>query len=52
MNRGDEADELEGEFAEVAPHDVDEFAQEQYWELDYMELEDEEEDWKIAVLKE
>jgi hypothetical protein len=51
MSKRDELAEFEGDFAEVWPDDVGEFAKEQYWKLDYLELEDEEEEWTIAVLK-
>lgn len=52
MNREDEMDRFEVNTNEVLPKDVGFFAVEQeYEEVHYLDLEDEEEEWSLAVLE-
>lgn len=51
MSKKDEVDDFEGDATEVLSKDISKFAKEQYWSLDYKELEDEEDSWTIAVLQ-
>jgi hypothetical protein len=52
MNREDEVDEFEVDADEVLPKDIGFFATEQEFEaVHYLDFEDEEEGWSLAVLE-
>ncbi|KAF7503133.1 hypothetical protein GJ744_004275 [Endocarpon pusillum] len=52
MNRKDEVNEFEVDIGKVSPKDVDFFAAEQEFKgVHYLDLEDEEEEWSLAVLE-
>ena len=52
MNREDEVDEFEVDTDEVLPKDIGFFATEQEFEgVHYLDFEDEEEEWSLAVLE-
>ena len=52
MNRKDEVDEFEVDIDEVLPNDIGFFATEQEFEgVHYLDFEDEEEEWSLAVLE-
>ena len=50
MNQRDEVDDFDGDLTEVLLEDISKYAKKQYWNLEYQEIEDEEEEWAIAVL--
>ncbi|KAL1599049.1 hypothetical protein SLS59_006499 [Nothophoma quercina] len=53
MNKEDKVDKFEGETKEVSLNDVNSFAKKQYYpDPSYVEFEDDEEEWTLAVLEE
>jgi hypothetical protein len=53
MNTEDEMDAFEGEIGAVLPDDIGGYAKEQYFrKLDYLDIEDDEEEWILAILEE
>lgn len=51
MGEKEEVDTFGGEPVEVLPDDIDKFSKKQYVQVEYVELEDEDERWTLAVLE-
>lgn len=50
MGEKEELDSFEGLPTEIRPDDIDKFAKQQYAEVEYVELADEDEEWTLAVI--
>jgi hypothetical protein len=50
MNVEEEMDEFEGEIGAVLQDDIDSFADEQLFQPDYLDVEDDEEEWVLTTL--
>jgi hypothetical protein len=50
MNVEEEMDDFEGAIGAVLRDDIDRFADEQYFQPDYLGVEDDEEEWVLATL--